>query len=147
LFDYRTNYGWDYYGWSRAIIEKSGDYRPINRAVSNETRHHRRMTRSHLVAKARGSRRRLPVDPLNELERQRSARRLRQRAQSERIFHAQYLLDPNTVAPHPIRFLAVCRDAKYEVFIVIAFRLDRRNAVPVEEFGRGEDVLRVWLRH
>jgi hypothetical protein len=29
LFDYRTNYGWDYYGESRAIIEKWGDYRPM----------------------------------------------------------------------------------------------------------------------
>jgi hypothetical protein len=105
------------------------------------------MTRSLPIAKACGAKRRLRVDPLNELERQRFVKRSRQRAQSERIFHAQYLLDPNTVAPHPIRFLAVCRDATYAVFIVIVFRHDRRNVVPVEEFGRGEDVLRVWLRH
>ena len=32
--------------------------------------------------------------------------------------------------------------APHEVFIVIAIRLDRRNAIPVEEFSGGKDVLR-----
>jgi hypothetical protein len=39
-----------------------------------------------------------------------------------------------------IRMLAR-RDAPYQVFVVIAVRLDRRHAVPVEEFSRGRDVL------
>src|SRR5205807_7471571 len=36
----------------------------------------------------------------------------------------------------------VRRDAPFEVFIVIAFSLDRRNAVPVEELSGGKDILR-----
>ena len=88
-----------------------GDYRKMGRLSTKwpcrhrtKSRHHRHMTRSRSIAKSRRLEAPVHVDPLNKLERQRTTRRSRQQAQSERIFHAQYLFDPNTVALHPIRF-------------------------------------------
>jgi hypothetical protein len=114
---------------NRAIIDQAaGRYRM-------KSRHHRRMARSRLIAKAGGYRRRLHLVPLNELERQRSARRSRQQAPSDRPRPISFRPEYRGATADPVSDWAP--DATYEVFIGIAFRLDRRNTVPVEEFGRG----------
>jgi hypothetical protein len=115
LFDYRSNYRRSRFRESRAIIEKWGDYRTIGGSVPTGSECHRRMARRCGIGRSRSCGLRFDVDSLNEFECQLPDGWSHQQAQCERDLRAQY---------------------HYRV------RLDRRNAVPVEEFRRGRNFLR-----
>ncbi|TMH19305.1 MAG: hypothetical protein E6H68_00255, partial [Betaproteobacteria bacterium] len=114
LFDYRPII-------NRTTITVKGDYRKTGRLSTNGgpvgTKNDRRKAGSPAL--------RSNVDSLNEFECQLPDGWPHQQSQCESVPRARCPFDPNGLAPQPIHFLLVRRDAPYEVFIVIAVRLDR----------------------